>query len=271
LEAPPEYAASVLDSDLGRFSPGPLTEVAASTHSWDELAPYIETPQVGAYVAQERVLRGEDLTGDERAYVETLDLPLKLCAFEPTYALAKFLAHDVEVAEPWDPRAPLAAVPVTPAREVPAARITEVLLDLVQPWTSESNGAARACVVEADAVAAASCLAGLNELRIQPLETAEALQRIAWAASSGGAYGRRRGAAFGRFMAFYSTAVVTGLSWPANEHEIGEAAASLRWYRWDEGESEEGWIFRLVIEDRDAGWAAAIGATDVKPELDEDL
>ncbi|HYI46727.1 MAG TPA: DUF6183 family protein [Actinomycetota bacterium] len=269
LEAPGDYAASVLDSDAGRFALGPLTEVAASTHRWDELAPYIEVPQAAAYVAQERVLRGEDLSDDRAIQADTLDLPLKLCDFEPTYALATFSARTVEVAEPWTPRAPVVSVDVRPAPEVRAAAITEVLLDLVQPWTAESNGAARAVVVEDDAIAAASTLSGPSALHMQSLEAEEALQRIAWAAASGGAHGRRRGAAFGRFMAFYTTAALAGLQWPVAPDRIGHTAGSLDWYRWDEGEPEEGWVFRLAVEDRAAGWAAAIGATDVKsPEED---
>lgn len=269
LEAPGDYAASVLDSDAGRFAPGPLTEVAASTHTWAELAPYIEVPQAGAYVAQERVLRGEDLSGDEAIQADTLDLPMALCDFEPTYALATFSSQTVEVAEPWVPRAPITSVEARPAPEVEAPGITEVLLDLVQPWTSESNGAARAVVVEAGAVAAASCLVGPGELHMQQLEHEEALQRIAWAAASGGAYGRRRGAAFGRFMAFYATATLAGLRWPVAPEPIGRAARALHWYRWDEGQPEEGWVFRLAVEDPAAGWSAAIGATDVlTPEED---
>jgi hypothetical protein len=271
LEAPGDYAASVLDSDLGRFAVGPLTEVAASTHAWDELAPYIEAPQVAAYVAQERVLRGEDLTGEQNVQLDTLDLPLTLFAFEPTYALATYSAHDVEVAEPWEPRAPIRSVVVRPVPEVRASAVTDLLLDLVQPWTQESNGAARACVVEGDAIGAASCLVAPAQLRIQRLDTAEALQRIAWAAASGGAHGRRRGAAFGRFMAFYSVATMAGLGWPAEAADIGERADEFDFYRWDEGEPEEGWVFRLAVADPDDGWAAAIGATDLKSPADEVL
>jgi hypothetical protein len=41
LEAPGEIAARVLHPDLGRFAHGPLTEVVASTHRWEELAPHV--------------------------------------------------------------------------------------------------------------------------------------------------------------------------------------------------------------------------------------
>ena len=200
LEAPGEYAASVLESDFGRFALGPLTEVAASTHRWAELAPFIEAPQSAAYVAQERVLRGEDLTGDDRAHPDVLELPLKQQGWEPTYALAAYRADHVEVAEPWDPKASLDPHEAAPAPEVDDDEVTHALLDLVQPWTVESNGAARAVVVDGDAFGAASALV-FDTLRIGVLAPDEAFRLIAWAAASGGAHGKRRGAALGRSLA----------------------------------------------------------------------
>ncbi|HET7482459.1 MAG TPA: hypothetical protein VFK89_06300, partial [Actinomycetota bacterium] len=102
------------------------------------------------------------------------------------------------------------------------------------------------------------------------LTAPEALQRIAWAAASGGAHGRRRGAAFGRFMAFYVVGVLAGLQWPAEPDAIGAAANEFDWFVWDEDSVEEGWIFRLAVEDRADGWAAAVGATDLR-SADETL
>ena len=270
LEAPGDHAATVLESDLGRFAVGPLTEVAASTHTWDELAPYIETPHAAAYVAQERVLRGEDLSGDERAHPELLELPLHTADFEPTYALAKFFSDHVEVAEPWQPKAPLVPVEARPVEEVPAAAVTEVLLECVQPWVTESNGAARAVVVDGDAHdAIATLTAGSAGIVAGALTPEEALQRIAWGAASGGAHGRRRGAAFGRFMAFYVVATLGGLPWPAGESAVGEVARRLRWHHWEEPTRIEGWILRLAVEDPEAGWAAGLGATDLASEEEE--
>ncbi|MDQ4028963.1 MAG: hypothetical protein M3214_13085, partial [Actinomycetota bacterium] len=88
LEAPGPIAAQVLHPEVGRFAHGPLTEVAASSHTWGELAPHLNTPQVAAYVAQERVLRGEVLEGDGRAHADVMEMPLELAPWEPTYALA---------------------------------------------------------------------------------------------------------------------------------------------------------------------------------------
>jgi hypothetical protein len=266
LEAPGALAASVLDPGFGRFAVGPLTEVAAFRHSWDELVPYIEDPRIAAYVAQERVLRGEVLDGDERSHSEVLELPGRLLEWEPTYALASYGRNYVEVAEPWDPKQPLHEESIRSPERIDDSELEDALLDLVLPWTAESNGAARAVVVQGDAAGAASALT-YGTLRIGPLETAEALQRVAWSAASGGAYGRRRGAALGRSMAWYTAALLADVPWPPSE-DFGEQIAGLRWYRWDEGAAEKGWVLRLAVENHAQGWSAAIGATDLTEEQD---
>jgi hypothetical protein len=269
LEAPAEYAADVLDSDLSRFMLGPPTEVAASTHTWDELAPHIEAPHIAAYVAQERVLRGEDLSDDERADPGVLELPLVLQHWEPTYALATYRTDHVEVSEPWEPKLRMESVEIAEAPERTESEVTQSLLDLVHQWTAESNGAARATVVEGSAVGAASRLT-VADLRMGPIGRDEAVQRMAWAAASGGAYGRRRGAAFGRSMAWHVSGLICDLNRPLDPDALGAALGELRWYRWDEGEPESGWSLRLAVDDPEHGWAAAIAATDVLEEEEEE-
>jgi hypothetical protein len=262
LEAPGDYAAEVLDSPLARFSLGPLTEVAASAHTWAEMSPHLKVPHAAAYIAQERVLRGEDLSEEPGTYPEVLELPLRLEAWEPTYALATYKSSLVEVAEPWEPRAPLEKVERSEGEILDEPELTDALRDLVQPWVSESNGAARALVVEGTALSAVSALA-LDRVRVGSLEPAEAIQRLAWAAASGGAHGRRRGAAFGRSLAWHTAALLADLPWPAPPDDLGAALGELRWFRWDEGEPEEGWVLRVAVEDPHNGWSAAIGATDL--------
>ncbi|MEY2461245.1 MAG: hypothetical protein QOG30_3075, partial [Acidimicrobiaceae bacterium] len=61
LEAPAEFAGAVIAEGAGRFAAGPLAEVAASTHTWLELAPHIETGPLLSITAHERVVRGDDL------------------------------------------------------------------------------------------------------------------------------------------------------------------------------------------------------------------
>jgi len=265
LEAPGPIAAEVLHPDVGRFAHGPLTEVAASSHTWSELAPHLSTPQVAAYVAQERVLRGEVLDGDGRAHAEVMEMPLRLARWEPTYSLATFYGDHVEVAEPWTPREPMTRVEAKPGREIDDAELTGALLDLVAPWTTESNGAARAVVVEGAAAEAASAIA-LGPVLIGRLEPEEAIQRMAWAAASGGAHGRRRGAALGRLMAWYVAVLASEMTWPPDVTGLGRAIEHLSWWRWDDDVSESGWVLRLAVSDPSGGWAAAIGATDVLDE-----
>lgn len=260
LEAPADYAAGAVESDLKRFMLGPLTEVVAQDHTWDELADHIRYPHDVGYVAQERVLRGEDLSGDERA-LDVLEVPMRLLPWEPTYCLATYGSDVVDVAEPWDPRSPLEQIPRVEAPELNAPDLEFALLELILPWTTESNGAARAVIVKGDAAAAASNQA-IHEVRIGPLEPDEAMQRMAWAAASGGARGRRRGAAYGRSLAWQTVASINRLRWPPSEEDMERALESYNWYRWDEGEDEEGWVLRIAVEDPERGWAAALAATD---------
>ncbi|MBA2529414.1 MAG: hypothetical protein H0V19_05530, partial [Euzebyales bacterium] len=85
-EGPPAHAAAVLRPGAGRFTLGPLPEVAASTHDWASLAPHLTDPVTAATFAGERVLRGEDLTAAEpAALLEPAELPLRTWSWEPAY------------------------------------------------------------------------------------------------------------------------------------------------------------------------------------------
>jgi hypothetical protein len=264
LEAPGDYAGGVLHPGIGRFSLGPLTEVAASTHTWSELAPHIETPQAAAYVAQERVLRGEVLETDARAHREILELPLRLWDWEPAYALATYGPSYVEIAEPESASGPFRVFEATDAPVIDDPELVDALLDLVRPWVTESEGVAEAVVVEGTAEQAAGALT--PRLLIAPLEPPAALRRLAWAASSGGAHGTRRGAAYGRFSAWYLTALLTGLEWPPDAAELGALLDRLRWYELEEPAAEPGWALRLAVEHPHDEWAAAIYAHDPTEE-----
>lgn len=269
LEAPGEYAASVLTPEIGRFAHGPLTEVAASTHTWAELVPHLEDPVTSSYVAQERVLRGEVLDRDERAHPELVDVPLRIEPWEPPYALATFRSNLVEVQEPWEPRGRWEEVAAEAGPPIDDGEVVDALLELVTPWTSESNGAARAVVVDGDAAAAIAAVT-YGPVRFAPAAVDEAVRHMAWAAASGGAHGRRRGAAFGRFTAWYTAAVLGDLTWPASGPDLGAAVQRLRWFFWDEDGAEEGWVLRVAVEDPAGGWAAALGATDVLSDEPDD-
>src|SRR5512132_4348647 len=190
-------AASVLRPGAARFALGPLTEVAATTHSFAELAPHLAVPAVAGAVAQERVLRGEDLRGVPGAHGEVLELPLVLAPWEPAYALATYRPDEREVPDPGAEAVAMADGRAEPGPVLERPDVTRALTDLVEVWTSESGGQARAVVVGGGPAEAVAAL-GHREHRLGRVTPASAMARMAWAAASGGAHGVRRGAALGR-------------------------------------------------------------------------
>ena len=87
---------------------------------------------------------------------------------------------------------------------------------------------------------------------------------MAWTGASGGAHGRRRGMAAGRFSSWWTLAALTAQlhEWPVPPDELYGAAQRLRWYRWDAGDPETGWSLRLAVEDTQRGRAWAVSAVD---------
>jgi hypothetical protein len=129
---------------------------------------------------------------------------------------------------------------------------------LVEPWLTGSNGQADIVCVDGDVAGALGAL-GLRRARIAELDPATALAWLAWAGASGGAHGRRRGAASGRFGAWWTLAALGDLldDWPIPPDELGQLASELVWYRWDAHEPTLGWTLQLAVEDpsNDAAWA----------------
>lgn len=282
LEAPGRWGALMLESAPGRFALGPLPEVAASAHAWAELSPHLHATPEAAMAAHERVVRGEDLTGDPVAIglPEVLDLPLRLEPWEPSYALAEYHADRMGAPPPrLPPLRPLPAVPESPAvPKLPAApelaptrpagadEVAGALVDLAGTWTTESNGRAEALGVDGNALDAVAAL-GARAREFSELGPGTAIAVMAWAAASGGAYGRRRGAAPGRYAAWWVLATLGGLShkWPLEPDELGEVLQHVRWFAWGAGEPTTGWVLRLAIEVHGGpsnGRAWAISATD---------
>lgn len=265
LEGPGAYAAEVCRPGAGRFTLGPLTEVAASTHAWDELADHLPTSWAAATVAQERVIRGEDLTGDPRAYPDDLDLPLVLQDWEPSYPVPRYRSHDLLEGGP----APLEDVEHAPvvgtadAEPLEMPLLARAVREVTATWVEQSNGGSRLVVVRGDADAAVAAL--VPEGRVAPIAPDAALERLAWAAASGGAYGRRRGMAAGRSSAAFVARAATGLDLDADADELGARIAELDW--WHIAAPEGGWRLRLAFADAGAGWAAALDAWD--RELEE--
>jgi hypothetical protein len=255
----------VVVEGAGRFALGPLPEVAASTHAWSELAASLAPGPWAAEVAAERVVRGEDLTGDDRAVEAGGDLPLALARWEPAYLLATYRPFEVEL--PGPPPLDLAPMALEDVGgPVEDRDVEDALRAVVEPWVVASNGAVAVCSVRGGAEAAVAAL-GPREVAWLDVPAAEALVRLAWAGASGGAHGRRRGAAAGRFSAWWALAAMAGLAgphveWPPDADELGEAAATLRWAVWAPPGPRLGWSLHLAVEDPDDGLAWAIAATD---------
>ena len=261
LDAPAPEAAAVLRPGAARFALGPLTEVAATTHSFAELAPHLAVPAVAGAVAQERVLRGEDLRGVPGAHGEVLELPLVLSPWEPAYPLATYRPDEREVPDPGAEAVAMVAERSGPGAVLDRSEVTRALTDLVEVWTSESGGEARAVVVAGGPGEAVAAL-GHPGHRLGRISPASAMARMAWAAASGGAHGVRRGAALGRFDAWWAAAALAGLDWPPDPAALGAALDRRTWWVWDDGMPGTGWILRLAATDPAAGWTAALDATD---------
>lgn len=263
LEAPAPLAAGVVEPGAARFALGPLTEVVAQHHTFEELAPHLTGP-VLAPVAQERVLRGEDLASEPSAALDDTGLPGRLQPWEPTYPVPTYRA-----AERLDPGPPAPSVtarpteaPPGPYRPLPA--LAAALLDVVAPWQEQSRGRAQVATVAGDAGHAVAALVA-QPAQLAPLTLPEAMGSLAWAGASGGAHGRRRGGAAGRAAAWWVAHVACGLAFPADPDELEFHLEDLRWYGFqtegtDAAAASTGWCLRLVVAG--AGWAAALDARD---------
>ena len=261
LEAPGPIAGTVVTEGAGRNTLGPLWEVAASTHTWDELEASTPDGPPRTLVAYERSLRGDAITA-ERLDPHLLDIPLAPATWEPIYQLAVYRSDTADFPEAEPPRFEVAELG-SPGEEVYDHPVTEALYELVKTWCEESSGRYQAVAVDGDAAAAVRAL-GPTRAGWAPVSLEAALAALVWAGASGGAYGRRRGTPVGRANAWWLLATLTGLDedWPADEMELAEAAAELGWFLWDPGDSSGGWRLHVAVEDSETGRAWALTAVD---------
>jgi hypothetical protein len=256
LQAPGAFAADVVAAGGGYLAPGPLTEVAAQEHGFAELDPWLPAGPQRDLVRQERVLRGDDLRSVEAGD----DLPGTLLPWEPAYPLAEY--------RPDGARFPAPVLPVPrdacAGRDRPPCPDAEdgarALEEAVRHWASHSEGRVRAVGVEGTV---GDAVATVRRGRARMVEVAlpDAVALLAWSAASGGARGRRRGMATGRFEAWWVLAVLSACEdrWPTDP---GAAAGELRWYLWSPEEPPVGWSCRVGVEDPADGLAWALDATD---------
>jgi hypothetical protein len=268
LEAPALYAGPVVVEGAGRFALGPLWEVAASTHPWADLAGHVPPGPARAMAAHERVMRGEDLGGDDGFDHRVLDIPAVLAAWEPRYPVAVFRSDTADFPTPDVPRAAPVLLPAA-GEVLDDEESTEALFDLARVWVEQSNGSCEAVAVEGPAEAAIAAL-DVGEVLAVEVPGELAVAWMAWSAANGGAYGRRRGAPAGRFAAWWAVAALAGLQWPPEPGEVGAAVADLRWVFWEPAGFVEGWRLHLAVEHAGEGIAWAVAAEDHVREDDEE-
>ncbi|MDJ0791406.1 MAG: hypothetical protein QNJ71_05880 [Acidimicrobiia bacterium] len=261
LEAPGEVAASVMDDGRGRFALGPLWEVAASSHPWEDLEPHLTVPTVRAMVAHERSIRGDEVREAE-IDPQILGIPVAIQSWEPAYPVAEYKSDraafpdDIhEIAMEWVELSD--AAPIQPEDSV-----TDVMLDLVKPWWEDSQGKAEVATVDGTIEQAIRSL-GPHRIRMTEVTPAQAMEAMAWAGASGGGYGRRRGTPAGRAGAWWVVLEALGYDEvPDHVAQLGDEARELRWVLWDPGDRIGGWNLYLGVEDATDGVAWVISAVD---------
>lgn len=262
LEAPPEWAGPVVTESASRFLLGPLPEVAAMAHTWEEMEPYIPAGPARAVFAHERVVRGEDLRNAPGVDPAAAEVPLVLETWEPDYPVAEYRSGRADFPTPAIPALEVVELP-GPARRIEDRPGVEALGALTAAWTESSNGRIDVVAVQGDAAGAIAAL-GLRRAGLTELTLPEAMATMAWTAASGGAYGRRRGAAAGRFAAWWTVAALTDLleDWPLSGLDLSEAGRELKWYAFSDLFPTTGWSFHMAVEDPMHGLAWAISAGD---------
>lgn len=254
LEGPPSHAGPVVSEGPLRFGLGPLPEVVASTKTWKELEPHLAVGPERNTVAAERIVRGE--TG----VIEIPDLPNRLMPWERSYPVAIYKPDKVEAPSPKLPPVEEVELPVEVER-IADPHSEGALGDLVAPWLEQSNGQYETATVEGPAIAAIRAL-GPTRSRLGQIDPSTGFNWMVWAGASGGAHAQRRGAAAGRFGAWWAVATLSDLDWPVEPGAMQSAAERLRWFWFDDGAPGTGWQLRLAIEDPGSGLSWAVSAVD---------
>ena len=260
LWAPAEYAVRALDDTARTFMPGPVSEIIAVRHRWEDLEPHLAPGHDRSLVAHERALRGDEIDPHEHS---VLDIPMGTQPWEPAYEPAGYDDNGVDFPAPGIAH-PGNEISPSPGEAVDDPETVAAFRTLVEPWTSQSNGTAR-CTVAEGGCAAALHAHGVDNARITAVDLRDALELLAWAGASGGAHGKRRGLATGRSNAWWFLATFAGLqeNWPCDPDELGEVLAGMGFAVWSTDTSpSDGWNVRLLVEDTDEGLACAVSAHD---------
>jgi hypothetical protein len=278
LRAPAPWAATVVNDGSGTLALGPLAEVAASTHTFAELAPHLAAGPQASVVAHERIVRGEDVSawGRDPAVDPTVHravdpgthpliaddgVPWRIEAWEPRYPLAIY----TDTAATFDGPPPVTCTELltaAPATLLGADGATRALRELMSGWPMDGDAGVAVVAVEGDAAGAVAAIAPPGT-HMGPMDPGVALATMAWAAAGGGGAGRRRGMARGRFDALWALAAVGGCDddWPLEPDELGAIAGELNWWSFVLPGPTGGFALNLAVEDPGDGLAWAIAAT----------
>ncbi len=270
LDGPGVVAASVLDSAAARYTLGPFAEVAASTHTWDELGPFLPGTPGSATFAHECIALGDDLRADERftALPPVFDLPASVQTWEPSYGPVVYHLDRVEhllLGSIHDDNVPDAetrgSVSVASVASVVSMAATDerrertddefgrrdpgtidALLDVVRPWLQDTAFEVDVRSFDGDAATVLDAL-DRGHSSLLPIPGDVALQTLGWIAASGGPHGRRRGIASGRSDLWWALLNLTGFVEDGDGPAMGSADAALlgefasaitelRWFTW---------------------------------------
>lgn len=265
LRAPTQWATEVLRSETSRFTLGPLTEVIAQHHSWDELVNRLPYAPQSTFVAYECALRGQTIQESEKLF-PALEIPVQCGSWEPTYQLAEYADNEATFPAPRLPDTVSAEHwSTTTGQLLGDHHISQAAHQLVEAWTTQSNGRCETVITTGDALHALGTL-GVTSANLRRLDSDIAMAWMAWAGASGGAHGRRRGAATGRFSAWWMLAALGQSlgSWPLSHLEANEIAEQWTWWWWDADEPATGWQLQLVAHNVTTNRAWAIGANDAR-------
>jgi hypothetical protein len=238
---------------------GPLTEVIAQNHQWSELSEFLQPSPTSTYIAYECGIRGQQVDGE---LFPALESPCTLLSVETNYALAEYHDNEAKFPTPAIPEMGNAiAVPASSANVVHDSEVSTAFHQLVDAWTTQSNGELRISCVEGSVLDALAII-DVQEARLSLLTSSEALAWLTWAGASGGAHGRRRGNALGRDAAWWTIAALTvnTFHWPLSNDDLETAVNSLQWFWWDTNEPTTGWQLQLCIHhaDRNRSWAISV-------------
>jgi hypothetical protein len=252
-------AAQVLGEDAGRFTIGPLTEVIAQHHQFVDIEPHLPHDPRTSFVAYECAIRGQYIDNTEDLF-EALEIPFSIGEWEPQYALADYRDNGAQFPSPLLP--PTSSMfPASPEGTLIDDNDAHIATrQLVEPWTSSSNGSVTISCGNGNEHGA---LVG-QDAQLRELSPSEGFSWLAWAGASGGAHGRRRGNALGRYNAWWLVATLTKQidQWPPAHDHMSQLVSRLRWWWFDAGQSPTGWQLQLLIADEQQGLSWAITARD---------